>query len=92
MTAPRMAGTMSRLWQQGIRGAHRLNECTHGWLGMLAGASREALKPDSAINAAAIAYFAIFSLFPLTLLSIAIASFGLDSLMNQHLIVQRLEF
>jgi membrane protein len=87
-----MVGTMSRLWQQGIRGAHRLYECTHGWLGMLAGAAREALKPDSAINAAAIAYFAIFSLFPLTLLSIAIASFGLDSLMDQHLIVQRLEF
>ena len=87
-----MVGTMSRLWQQAIRAAHTLNERTHGWLGILAGAAREALKPDSAINAAAIAYFAIFSLFPLTLLSIAIASFGLDSLMNQHLIVQRLEF
>jgi membrane protein len=87
-----MVGTMSRLWQQAILGAHKLDERTHGWLGMLAGAAREALKPDSAINAAAIAYFAIFSLFPLTLLSIAIASFGLDSLMDQHLIVQRLEF
>ncbi len=83
---------MSQLWQQVIRSVHRLNEHTHGWLGMLAGAAREALKPDSAINAAAIAYFAIFSLFPLTLLSIAIASFSLDSLMDQHLIVQRLEF
>jgi len=87
-----MVGTMSRLWQQAIRAAHKLNERTRGWPGILAGAAREALKPDSAINAAAIAYFAIFSLFPLTLLSIAIASFGLDSLMNQHLIVQRLEF
>jgi membrane protein len=87
-----MAGIMSQLWQQVIRSVHRLNERTHGWLGMLAGAARKALKPDSAINAAAIAYFAIFSLFPLTLLSIAIASFSLNSLMDQHLIVQRLEF
>jgi membrane protein len=38
------------------------------------------------------AYFALFSLFPFTLLSIAIASFRLGPLMNQHLIVQRLEF
>jgi membrane protein len=83
---------MTQLWQQGIRSARRLNERTHGLLGMLAGAARETLKPDSAITAAAIAYFAIFSLFPLTLLSIAIASFSLGSLMDQHVIIQRLEF
>ena len=59
---------------------------------MLAGAARETLKTNSTITAAAIAYFAIFSLFPLTLLSIAIASFSLGSLMDQHLIVQKLEF
>jgi membrane protein len=92
MTAPKMAREIAKLWQQGIRSAHKFDEQTHGWLGMLAGAAKQALKPDSAITAAAIAYFAIFSLFPLTLLSIAIASFGLGSLMDQHLIVQRLEF
>jgi membrane protein len=59
---------------------------------MLAGAARQALKPDSVITAAAIAYFFIFSLFPLTLLSVAIASFTFGSLVDQHLIVQRLEF
>jgi len=83
---------MAQLWQQGIRSAHRLNEHTRGWLGMLAGAAREALKPGSAITAAAIAYFALFSLFPLTLLSISIASFNLGPLMDQQLIVQKLEF
>ena len=87
-----MARTMAQLRQWGIRSARRLNERTHGWLGVLAGAARESLKPDSAITAAAIAYFALFSLFPLTLLSIAIASFSLGSLVDQHLIVQRLEF
>ena len=59
---------------------------------MLAGAARQALKPDSVITAAAIAYFFIFSLFPLILLSLAIASFTFGSLVAQHLIVQRLEF
>jgi membrane protein len=58
----------------------------------LAGAAREALKTDSALTAAAIAYFALFSLFPLTLLSISIASFNLGPLMDQQLIVQKLEF
>jgi membrane protein len=92
MAAPKMARDIAQLWQQGIRRAHRLNERTHGWLGVLVGAAREALKPDSAITAAAIAYFAIFSLFPIILLSISIASFTLGPLMDQQLIVQKLEF
>jgi len=92
MTTPRLARNLTHLWQQGIRRAHRLDEHTHGWLGMLAGAAREALKPDSAIAAAAIAYFALLSLFPLTLLSISIASFILGPLMDQQLIIQNLEF
>jgi membrane protein len=87
-----IAGTIARLWQLGIRSVHRLNERTYGWLGMLAGAAREASKPDSSITAAAIAYFALFSLFPLTLLSVSIASFYLGSLMDLQLIIQRLEF
>jgi membrane protein len=83
---------MAGLWQQGIRSAHKLNERTHGWLGILAGAATETLKPNSVITAAAIAYFALFSLFPLILLSISIASFNFSSLMDQRLVVQRLEF
>lgn len=83
---------MARLWQYCNLSVHRLNEHTHRWLEMLVGATRETLKPDSAITGAAIAYFAIFSLFPLTLLSIAITSFSLGSLMDQHIIIQRLEF
>ena len=83
---------MVQLWRQGIRSAHWLDGRTHGWLGMLAAAAQEALNLNSTITAAAIAYFALFSLFPLILLSIAIASFSLGPLMDQRLIVQRLEF
>ena len=92
MTAPRMTRTMAQLWQQTIRSVHRLNERTHGWLGILAGAARVALQPDSSITAAAIAYFALFSLFPLALLSISIASFYFGPMMDQQLIIQKLEF
>lgn len=91
-TAPRMARTMTQLWQHGLRGTHRLNQRSSGWLGMLAAAARQTLKPDSSITAAAIAYFSLFSLFPITLLSISIASFYLGPLMDQQLIVEKLEF
>ncbi len=79
-------------WQRGLLSARKFNERSHGWPGMLASATREALKPNSGITAAAIAYFALFSLFPLTLLSISIASFGIGPLTDQQLIVQKLEF
>ena len=83
---------MAKLWQQAINSAHKLNERTHGWLRILADSVFEVLKPSSAITAAAIAYFALFSLFPLTLLSISIASFYLGPLMDQQFIIQKLEF
>ncbi len=88
----RMTRTIAHLWQQGIRGASHFNKRTHGWLGIIVGAVKEVLKPDSSITAAAIAYFSLFSLFPLTLLSISIASFTLGPLTDQQLIVQKLEF
>ncbi|HKZ44953.1 MAG TPA: YihY/virulence factor BrkB family protein [Anaerolineales bacterium] len=81
-----------RIWLGVIRSMRRLDEWTHGWLGMVADAGRQALMPGSAINAAAIAYFSIFSLFPITLLSITIASLNPVSLMDYHAIVNRLEF
>jgi membrane protein len=84
--------TMVKLWQRSIRSAHGLNERTHGWLGMLVGAALKVLNPNSSIIAAAIAYFALFSLFPITLLSIFIASINLSLLIDQQLVLQKLEF
>ncbi|HUE97736.1 MAG TPA: YihY/virulence factor BrkB family protein [Anaerolineales bacterium] len=83
---------MAQLREQAILSASRLNERTAGWAGILASAAKEALKPDTAITAAAIAYFALFSLFPITLLSISIASFSLGPSMDRQLIIHRLEF
>ncbi len=92
MTAPRMVRQVAQLWQQGSRSAHRLDEQAHGWPGLVAGAAKEALRPDSGVTAAAIAYYALFSIFPITLLSIAIASFSLGPAIEQQLVLQKLEF
>lgn len=87
-----MARVIARRLQHLAQGAHRLNEKTNGWLGIFLGAAKETLKPSSAIKAAAIAYFALLSLFPLTLLSIGITSFALGALIDQQQIIGRLEF
>ena len=87
-----MANYIAQLKQQGIRSAKRINERSGGWIGMLAGAAKEALQPDTAITAAAIAYFALLSIFPITLLSISVASLSLGPSMDQQIIIQRLEF
>jgi membrane protein len=93
MAASKIAKIIAQIWHQIIHNVAQFDERrTHGWLGIMAGAAKQTMKPDSVISAAAIAYFAVFSLFPFTLLSIAAASFTLGSLIDQHLIVQRLEF
>jgi membrane protein len=92
MVVSRIAKTLARFWQQGTLYVQRLDNHTHGWLGILMQAAQETFKPASAITAAAIAYMAVFALFPTTLLSIAIASFTLGPLVDSQLIVQKLEF
>ena len=87
-----MAKFVARLRQQGVHSANRINKLTRGWLWMLTDAAKETLKPETAITAAAIAYFALFSIFPITLLSISIASFSLGPSMDRQFIIQRLEF
>jgi membrane protein len=83
---------ITKLWQQGIRIAHKLNDRTNGRLWVFANAVKKTLMPDTAIMASAIAYIALFSLFPLILLSISIASFSFGPTMDQHSTIQRLEF
>ena len=92
MIKSRLDKHFAPLRQQVIHTAKGINERTRGWLWMLASAAKEALKPDTAVTAAAIAYFSLLSLFPITLLSISIASFSLSPSMDRQLIIQKLEF
>jgi YihY family inner membrane protein len=89
---PKVPKDLLLRWQQSLRTLRQLDERAHGWPGMLIGAVRQTLLPGSAIKAASIAFFALFSLFPLTLLSISIASLNLNPSMGQQFIVNRLEF
>jgi len=92
MIVSKLVKDIASFWQRGIRTANKFDKRTHGWSGMLIGAGMQALQPNSVVMAAAIAYFAVFSLFPLTLLSITIASFSFGSLIDQQAIILRLEF
>jgi membrane protein len=87
-----MANYVVQLKQQGVRSAKRINDRTGGYIWMVAGAAKKVLQPDTAITAAAIAYFALLAIFPITLLSISIASLSLGPAMDQQIIIQRLEF
>lgn len=92
MTACKVVKYVAQLRQHGSHIADRIDALTSGSVWMLVNALKETLKPETAITAAAIAYFALFSLFPITLLSISISSFNLDSSIDRQFIIQRLEF
>lgn len=62
------------------------------WTFLTAKALQTAFGPEAALAAAAISYFTLFSLFPLTLLSVAIASIWLDPLLAENEIIRQLEF
>ncbi len=73
MSLPGIRNHVARLRQQTIRNAHWLNERTHGWLGMLAvSRPRQRSSPNQGSWPQRIAYYALFSLFPLRFESIAI--------------------
>ncbi|MBP7997906.1 MAG: YihY/virulence factor BrkB family protein [Chloroflexi bacterium] len=70
----------------------RLNGRSRGWLGIFFWALYHTLSAKSYIAAASIAYFTLFSLFPLILLAVAIASLWLDPLTIEGDILAQLEF
>ncbi|MBC7877584.1 MAG: YihY/virulence factor BrkB family protein, partial [Anaerolineales bacterium] len=92
MTSRKLPKYMTELWQQVIHAAHALNDRTNGWLGMLGTALKKTLMPDTGVMASSIAYIALFSLFPLILLSISIASFSFGPSIDQQVTIERLEF
>ncbi|MCI0398974.1 MAG: YihY/virulence factor BrkB family protein [Chloroflexi bacterium] len=83
---------MLEMWEQGRRGVAWLNLQSRGWLLVLLRAIQAVLAYQSSLMAAAIAYFTLFSVFPLTLMTVAIASLWFDPLPAESEIVKRLEF
>lgn len=69
-----------------------LNRQTHGILGLVINTVRAGFSVEASLMSASIAYFALLSLFPLTLLTVALASIWLDASLAEAELVQRLEF
>jgi membrane protein len=92
MPASKTPKYFEEFWQKVLSSAGKLNERTHGWLGVLGNALKETFMPDTGVMASSIAYIALFSLFPLILLSISIASFSFGPSIDQQSTIQRLEF
>ena len=82
------------LLKRGNDFARKLDGLSRGWLGIVWTATQRTLKADTSVMASAIAYFSLFSLFPLILLSISIASFriGPAFTVDENIVVQELEF
>ncbi|MCP5094892.1 MAG: YihY/virulence factor BrkB family protein [Chloroflexi bacterium] len=90
---------MLGIWQQSVRAwqqSHQfilwISRHVQWWSRILLRAIRKAVAPETALTAASIGYFTLFSLFPLTLLTVAIASLWLDPLLAEGEIVTQLEF
>lgn len=80
------------LWLRIERGAARIDQWTKGWLFLFGGSLREILSFESSLVAAATAYFTLFSVFPLILLTLAMATRWLDPLPISDEIIERVEF
>jgi membrane protein len=83
---------MFGLWRWGATHFIWLNDLNQGWLGIFFWALYNTLSAKSYIAAASLAYFTLFSLFPLILLAVAIASLWLDPQSVEGDILQQLEF
>jgi membrane protein len=69
-----------------------LSQIARDWLGVSWQSFRATFMPESALTAAAISYFTLFSLFPLTLLTVAIGSIWLDPMLAESEVVTQMEF
>lgn len=83
---------MWQLWQEKRPRLIELIRLGHDWLRLIWPSLQAALAPDSALAAAAISYFTLFSLFPLTLLTVAIGSLWIDPVLAESEVVMQLEF
>lgn len=69
-----------------------LEEHRHDWPGIVVAALRQTLDPESSLAAAAISYFALFSFFPLLVLTTAIAGTWLEPVLGREEVVRELNF
>jgi membrane protein len=81
-----------QLWRRGRSYLSYLNRQARGWPRVTAAAVYRTFQPEAYLAAGAVAYFAFFSLFPLILLAVAIASIWLDPALAESYIMERMEY
>jgi membrane protein len=81
-----------RLWQRGRGYLSYLNKQALGWPKVMTTAVYLTFQPEAYLAAGAVAYFAFFSLFPLILLAVALASIWLDPGLAELYVMERMEF
>jgi len=84
--------TTSLWWSKAVHALARANRRLKGWPKILLVSLNEALRPSSGVMAAAVAYFAFLSIFPLVLLVVSISSLWLGRLVTENQIIEQLEF
>ncbi len=92
MKLPELREWILRAWHRALELAGRIDEGVYGAGTILLDAIRQLLAFRTSISAAAIAYFALLSIFPLTLLSITIASYSLGPSADIAAVIAQLEF
>jgi membrane protein len=80
------------LWNTFTRSLNTLDHKLNGWPGIFVQAIQYTFLPRTGLQAAAVAYFALLSLFPLILLIVSISSTWLGNMIDQHQIIKNLEF
>ncbi|HPC06652.1 MAG TPA: hypothetical protein PLI60_08015, partial [Anaerolineaceae bacterium] len=84
--------TTNLWWAKAVHALARANRRLKGWPKILIVSLNEALRPSSGVMAAAVAYFAFLSIFPLVLLVVSISSLWLGRLVTENQIIEQLEF
>jgi len=79
-------------WQYARRYISHLNRELAGWPKVIVKATDLTFQNEAYLAAAAVAYFAFFSLFPLILLAVAVASIWLDQVRAEQYIMEQMEF
>jgi membrane protein len=79
-------------WQYARRYLSYLNRELAGWPKVIVKATDLTFQNEAYLAAAAVAYFAFFSLFPLILLAVAVASIWLDPVWAEQYIMEQMEF
>jgi membrane protein len=83
---------MFELWRRN-RGLLRwLRQMRRGWLGVVLNAWRQTFALESSLTAAAIAYFSLFSFFPLLVFTTMIAGTWLSPILDQSEIIAQFNF